>query len=84
MTLKVRILRFLTFTSKTTVVLQPYLLTTKLSCLLKNNFGHTNEGVDDYDYDEFDDEKDTPDDDLTAPSDTGAFSRVFKLRLIYS
>ena len=41
------------------------------------------EGVDDYDYDEFDDEKDTPDDDLTAPSDTGAFSRVFKWRLIY-
>ena len=26
--------------------------------MLKNNFGHTNEGVDDYDYDEFDDEKD--------------------------
>ena len=51
--------------------------------MLKNNFGHTNEGVDDYDYDEFDDEKDTPDDDLTAPSDTGAFSRVFKWRLIY-
>ena len=43
----------------------------------------SNEGVDDYDYDEFDDEKDTPDDDLTAPSDTGAFSRVFKWRLIY-
>ena len=41
------------------------------------------EGVDDYDYDEFDDEKDTPDDDLTAPSDTGVFSRVFKWRLIY-
>ena len=40
------------------------------------------EGVDDYDYDEFDDEKDTPDDDLTAPSDTGAFSRDFKRRLI--
>ena len=52
--------------------------------MLKNNFGHTNEGVDDYDYDEFDDEKDTPDDDLTAPSDTGAFSRVFKMRLITS
>jgi len=28
------------------------------------------EGAEDYDYDEFDDEKDTPDDDLTAPSDT--------------
>ena len=41
------------------------------------------EGVDDYDYDEFDDEKDTPDDDLTAPSDTGAFWRVFLTDTIF-
>ena len=52
MTLKVRILLFLTFNSKTTewpkiffmaifIVLWPYLLTTKLRCLQKNNFGHT-------------------------------------------
>ena len=27
------------------VVLWSYLLTTKLSCLQKNNFGHTNEGA---------------------------------------
>ena len=40
------------------------------------------EGSEDYDYDEFDDEKDIPDDELEAPSNTGAFSRVFKQKLI--
>ena len=53
MILKVRIVLFLTFNSKTTegpkyfkavfIVLWPHLLTTKLRCLLKNNFGHTNQ-----------------------------------------
>ena len=52
MTLKVRIVLFFTFNSKTTertkiffmavfVVFKPYLLTSKLRCLQKNNFGHT-------------------------------------------
>ncbi len=52
MTLKVRVELFSTFDSKTTersqIFLRPYLallLTTKLSCLQKNNFGPTSQGV---------------------------------------
>ena len=59
MTLKVRILLFSTFYSKTTkrpkiflwlffIVLWPYLSTTKLRCLQKNNIGYTWQVADDY------------------------------------